>query len=48
MTHRDVNRCAVKGCPVVGHWPPGTRCPMHADPFDGIPGLVETTEVTDD
>lgn len=28
---RPVSRCAVKGCPVIGHWPPGGRCPMHRD-----------------
>jgi hypothetical protein len=24
-----VNRCAVPGCPVIGHWPEGGRCPRH-------------------
>ncbi len=45
MTYRDVNRCPVKGCPVVGHWPAGTRCPMHRgveyDPPIPLPMLDE-------
>ncbi len=31
-----VNRCAIKGCPVVGHWCEGELCPMHADDPDLI------------
>lgn len=30
-TDRPVNRCAYRGCPCVGHWPPGESCPMHRD-----------------
>lgn len=32
-TRPPVNRCAVRGCPVLGHWPAGHTCPMHSDPF---------------
>lgn len=34
MNRRPVNRCAVKGCPVIGHWPHGDMCPMHASDPD--------------
>jgi len=34
MTDRPVNRCAVKGCPVLGYWRDGERCPMHRDDAD--------------
>lgn len=30
MNRREVNRCTVRGCPVIGHWPQGAMCPMHA------------------
>jgi hypothetical protein len=43
--HRQpVNRCAVRACPMLGYWPPGHRCPMHAgDEFDSPrqPSLAE-------
>lgn len=29
MNRRPVNRCAEDGCPMLGHWPPGGRCPLH-------------------
>jgi hypothetical protein len=38
-TRGPVNRCAIKGCPVIGHWPEGACCPMHDDPFDA-PGTL--------
>lgn len=41
-----INRCAVRGCPVVGHWPEGARCPMHAQAAPPRPpSLAEQWEV---
>ncbi len=31
MSDRPVNRCPVRGCPVLGHWPEGGYCPMHRE-----------------
>ena len=43
---RDINRCAVKGCPVIGHWPQGGTCPMHRDEEPArMPTLAELWEV---
>lgn len=39
MTDRPISRCAVKGCPFIGHWPEGERCPQHRD---------TTTRMTDE
>lgn len=37
MSRHPVNRCAVKGCPMVGHWPHDHMCPMHRnDPDQGV------------
>ena len=45
---RPVNRCAFRGCPVLGHWEQGGRCPMHQggeyDP-PRRPSLTEQWEV---
>ena len=30
MNRQPVNRCAERGCPMIGHWPEGRWCPMHA------------------
>lgn len=46
MTDRPVNRCAVKGCPVLGYWRDGERCPMHRDQTPPRPPtLAEAWEV---
>lgn len=40
MTPRDqlpVNRCAVRGCPFIGHWPEGECCPEHRLPHTDKP-----------
>lgn len=36
MTLRDdlpINACGVAGCPAIGTWPQGEKCPLHRDPF---------------
>lgn len=49
MTLRDevpINRCAVRGCPVVGRWPEGGRCPLHRESiWDGSVGTTVQTEI---
>ena len=51
MTLRDerpVRRCGVRGCPVLGRWDEGDRCPMHRTPeWDEPrrPDLAEQWEV---
>ncbi|MCB0893083.1 MAG: hypothetical protein KDB51_14910 [Propionibacteriaceae bacterium] len=30
-TRPPVNRCRERSCPVLGHWPEGEACPLHAD-----------------
>ncbi len=45
---RPVNRCAFRGCPAIGHWPEGQRCPMHrSDEYapPRKPNLTEQWEV---
>lgn len=32
-----VNRCGVKACAYVGHWPEGGCCPYHALPHTDKP-----------
>lgn len=47
MTDRGpVNRCSVKGCVFVGHWPQGEQCPEHRrNPLtDGNPTRKPTLE----
>ena len=31
MTDRPVSKCAIRGCPMIGFWAEGERCPMHRD-----------------
>jgi len=37
---RPVNRCRVKGCPVIGFWDVDGLCPMHADDIDYQPAPI--------
>jgi hypothetical protein len=39
---RPVNRCSVKTCIHVGHWPPGGKCPMHQG---SIAAVIATPEL---
>jgi hypothetical protein len=54
MTLRDerpVRRCGVRGCPVLGRWDEGERCPLHRTPeWDEPrrPDLAETWQVDDE
>jgi hypothetical protein len=36
MSRHPISRCAVKACPVIGHWPAEGMCPMHRDDPDQI------------
>lgn len=45
MNRRPINRCAERSCPVVGHWPKGERCPLHAaDPAPRSASVREALE----
>lgn len=44
MTLRDeqpIHKCSVRGCPVVGRWPEGGRCPGHRADEPRIPTWIE-------
>lgn len=48
-----VNRCAVRGCVFVGHWPEGGCCPEHRHnpltdrPTGRTPTMAEVWETDD-
>ena len=51
MTLRDeipIQRCAVRGCPVIGRWPEGERCPEHRLDAPRIPTWIEAQEADDE
>jgi hypothetical protein len=39
--HKPINRCRIRGCPVVGYWEDGETCPMHRDDFDSRPPTLQ-------